>query len=102
MNTGWIKESVEGLLISIYVQPRSSRNAIIGLHQSSLKIKLTSPPVEGAANSMLIKFISSLLGIAKSNVLLASGDKSRHKVLLVKGCTKEDAIQKLTVHIQEN
>lgn len=102
MCNNWIKELSEGLLISIYVQPRASKTEIIGIHQNSLKIKLTSPPVEGAANSLLIKFISKELGIAKSKIVLTSGDKSRNKKLVIKGCSKEEVIQKLTANIQES
>ena len=101
MCNGWIKELSEGLLISINVQPRSSKTEIIGMHQNSLKIKLTSPPVEGAANSLLIKFISKELGIAKSKIVLKSGEKSRQKKLIIKGCSKEEIIQKLATNIQE-
>ena len=100
MSNSWIRELSEGLLISINVQPRSSKTEIIGIHQNSLKIKLTSPPIEGAANSLLIKFISKELGIAKSNIVLKSGEKSRKKKLTVKGCSKEEAIQKLAANIE--
>ena len=100
MCNSWIKELSEGLLISINVQPRSSKTEIIGMHQNSLKIKLTSPPVEGAANSLLIKFISKKLGIAKSKIVLKSGEKSRQKKLIIKGCSKEEIIKKLAANIQ--
>ena len=100
MCNSWIKELSEGLLISIYVQPGSSKTEIIGMHQNSLKIKLTSPPVEGAANSLLIKFISKELGIAKSKIVLKSGEKSRSKRLILKGCSKKKVIQKFAANIQ--
>ncbi len=100
MCNSWIKELSEGLLISINVQPRSSKTEIIGMHQNSLKIKLTSPPVEGAANSLLIKFISKELGIAKSKIVLKSGKKSRSKRLILNGCSKEEVIQKFAANIQ--
>lgn len=91
----WIKELSEGLLISVYVQPRSSKTEIIGILQNSLKIKLTSPPVEGAANSLLIKFISKKLGIAKSKIILKSGEKSRQKKLIIKGMSEKVFLKKL-------
>jgi len=96
----WIRELSEGLLISINVQPRSSKTEIIGMHENSLKIKLTSPPVEGAANSLLIRFIAKELGISKSRIDLKSGEKSRKKKLIIKGCSKEEVIQKLTANIE--
>lgn len=100
MCNSWIRELSEGLLISINVQPRSSKTEIIGMHQNSLKIKLTSPPVEGAANSLLINFISKKLGIAKSKIVLNSGEKSRQKKLIIKGCSKEEVLKRLTANIQ--
>lgn len=85
----------DGLLLEVHVQPRASRNELVGLQGDSLKVRLTSPPVEGAANKLCREFIAKLLGIAKSRVTLVSGEKSRHKRLLIEGVALEDAEQKL-------
>ena len=53
-----IKTSVEGIIIKIHVLPKSSRNQISGVHRDALKLKITSPPVEGAANKMCIQYLA--------------------------------------------
>ena len=54
----YMKENKEGIVIKVFIQPRSSKNMIAGLYKDALKIKLTAPPVEGAANRMCINFLS--------------------------------------------
>ncbi|WP_244151817.1 DUF167 domain-containing protein [Malonomonas rubra] len=71
--------------MSLQVQPRSSRNQLVGLQGDVLKIKLTSPPVEGAANKACCAYLAKLFGISKSSVVLVAGDKSRQKRILLKG-----------------
>ena len=49
-----------GLRLRIFLQPKASRDQIVGLHDNELKITITAPPVEGAANAHLLKFLSKL------------------------------------------
>lgn len=86
----WIIEKHGFSLVNIHVQPRASKNEIAGIHGESLKVRLTSPPVEGAANSLLIEFMAKKLGVPKSRVELVSGEKSRHKTLKVDDLTKDE------------
>ncbi len=79
-----IKDHPEGLILSVRVQPKASRNAIQGLHGGALKLSLTAPPVEGAANKACIAFVAKKLGLAKSAVEIVSGQTSRNKRLLIK------------------
>lgn len=74
-----LSESAAGVVLQVQVQPRSSRNLIVGLQGDALKIKLTSPPVEGAANKACCAYLAKLFGVAKSSVELIAGDKSRKK-----------------------
>lgn len=85
----YLQDSSDGVTISVYVQPRASRNEVVGLQGDELKLRLTSPPVEGAANKLCREFLAKLLGVAKGQVSLVSGDKSRHKRLLVRGVTSD-------------
>lgn len=80
-----MREGSNGTLLDIYVQPKSSKNEIAGVHERSLKVRLTAPPVEGEANKECVRFFSKLLGIAKSDIEIVSGHKSRHKTLSVRG-----------------
>ena len=73
----------DGLLIDVRVQPKSSKNAIVGIHGAALKIKLNAPPVEGKANKALIQLVAKLLKCPKSNVEIISGQASRNKRLLI-------------------
>jgi len=85
MTPPWLQSTAEGTILQVWVQPRASRNEIVGLQGDELKVRLTSPPVEGAANKLCREFFAGLLGVAKGKVRLVSGDKSRHKRLLVEG-----------------
>lgn len=87
----YLQDSSDGVTISVYVQPRASRNEVVGLQGDELKLRLTSPPVEGAANKLCREFLAKLLGVAKGQVSLVSGDKSRHKRLLVRGVASDRA-----------
>jgi hypothetical protein len=79
-----IKDHAEGLVLSVWVQPKASRNAIQGVHGEALKIALTAPPVDGAANKACIAFLAKKLGLAKSAVAIVSGQTSRNKRILIR------------------
>ncbi len=85
MMVSWLGASGEDVLLRIYVQPRASRNQLSGLQGEELKVRLTSPPVEGAANRACCEFFAGLLGVAKGAVRVAAGETSRHKRLAVRG-----------------
>lgn len=69
------------LRLRCLIQPRASRNEIIGIHDNRLKIRLTSPPVDGLANARLLSFLAKEFGVTKTQVVLTSGDTSRRKVV---------------------
>lgn len=73
------------LVLSVYVQPRASRNQVCGIQGEELKVRLTSPPVDGAANKLCREFFADLFGVAKSSVEIISGETSRHKRLRISG-----------------
>lgn len=73
------------LVLSVYVQPRASKNQICGIQGEELKIRLTSPPVDGAANKLCREFVAELFDVAKSSVDIISGETSRHKRLRISG-----------------
>ena len=75
----------EGLILNVYVQPRSSKNQICGQQGEELKIRLTSPPVDGAANKLCREFMAELFGVSKSSVEIVSGETSRHKRVRILG-----------------
>jgi len=85
----------EEALIRVYVAPRSSSNKVVGTHNGEVKVALTAPPVEGAANKALVEFLAKALAVPKGSVALVSGESSRHKVVRVSGITAEAALKKL-------
>ncbi len=69
--------------LKVWLTPGAKKNAIDGIYQGCLKIKVGSPPVDNKANKALINFLSDLLGIKKSKIEIVSGQKSRKKVLII-------------------
>jgi len=85
-----IKETPEGVTFSVKVLPRSSKTEITGVVEGALRIKLTAPPVEGAANKALVEFLAKRLSVAKSKITILSGETGRNKTVSVSGLKKAD------------
>ena len=84
----WYRVSSDGRIsLTLHIQPGAKKTECAGLHGDALKIRLAAPPVDGKANEALVKFVAEHLGLAKSAVLLKSGQTSRRKVLEVAGTT---------------
>ena len=80
----------EYLIINVKVEPRSSRSGIVGPYGDAIKVKLTSPPVEGKANTELVEVLAKNLGIAKKNVEIISGKNSKNKIVKLFGIKSID------------
>ncbi|MEP6787678.1 MAG: DUF167 domain-containing protein [Acidobacteriota bacterium] len=63
----------------VRVVPRSSKSEIVGFHDGALKVRLTAPPVDGAANAELIKLLAKRFGVSRSNIEIVSGETSKTK-----------------------
>ncbi|MBW1896385.1 MAG: YggU family protein [Deltaproteobacteria bacterium] len=85
----WTRQTHEGVIFKAFIQPRASRNEITGLNGDALKIRLTAPPVEGAANKMLTQFLAKSLKVRKSDVVILRGETSRTKHVLVRSATSK-------------
>jgi len=85
----WTRQIPEGIIFKAFIQPRASRNEIAGLSGDALKIRLTAPPVEGAANKMLTQFLAKSLKVRKSDVVILKGESSRTKQVLVRSATSK-------------
>lgn len=70
-------------LLDLLVQPRAARTEVAGLHNGRLKLRLTAPPVEGAANTALVQFLADRLGLPRSAVDVARGTSGRHKTIRI-------------------
>ncbi|TFG37104.1 MAG: YggU family protein [Desulfobacterales bacterium] len=77
--------------LDLYIQPKASKNTVCGLHGSELKLAITAPPVDGKANKAVIAYLAELFGVAKSSVIIMSGQQSRHKRCVLQGVTFKEA-----------
>ena len=85
----WINPCKNGIRLSAIIQPRSSNNKVTGIYNNALKIHLTSPSVDGAANKACIRFFSKMLGISPSEISIVQGFNSRNKTIEVIGLTEK-------------
>ena len=90
-----ITEHGGGVRVRVYVAPRSSASKVVGEHNGALKVALTAPPVEGAANKALVELLSKLLGVPKGAVSIVSGETSRNKTVRVDGVAVDEAARLL-------
>jgi uncharacterized protein (TIGR00251 family) len=86
----FLKAHPDGTLVSLKVVPRASKNEIGEALGNELKVKVTAPPVDSAANRAVVELIAETIGCAKSCVALIRGEASRHKIVLVKMLTPEE------------
>ena len=82
-------------ILRIRLTPRGSKNDVLGWEGDTLRVKVTAPPVEGAANKACVDLIAQRLGIKRSQVAIASGEKSRDKLLRLTGVTDERVRERL-------
>lgn len=75
----------EGIRLAVRLQPRASRNQVVGVMGDRLKVALTAPPVEGAANAACQAFLAELFKVSKGSVRLVGGEKSRDKLWEITG-----------------
>lgn len=71
------------LLLQLYIQPKASRDQIVGLHGDELKIAITAPPIDGKANAHLTKFLSKAFKVPKGDINIIKGQMGRHKQVLI-------------------
>lgn len=90
-----IQQSGTDVLLSVVVQPRASRNAVAGIHGDALKLQLTAPPLEGAANDACLRFLATLLGCSRSRLSIVKGAKARQKRIRIAAYTVDEVRARL-------
>jgi uncharacterized protein (TIGR00251 family) len=90
-----VRDSKEGAVLTVHVQPKAARTACVGIHGEALKIRVAAPPVEGAANRELIRFLARELSLPVAAVHLESGEGSRHKRVRLEGTTADQVLMRL-------
>jgi hypothetical protein len=79
------------------VQPRASRSEVVGLHGDSIRVRLSAPPVDGAANDALIDLLAGVLGVARGAVRIRAGLGGRAKSVEVLGVSLSEAAGRLGI-----
>lgn len=78
-----VTQNGDDLVIHLYIQPKASRDKIVGLHGDELKVAITAPPVDGKANAHLSKYLAKQFRVAKGQVVIEKGELGRHKQVRV-------------------
>jgi uncharacterized protein len=84
-----IRDTPEGARFALRVQPRASRNAIVGVMGDAIKLAITAPPVDGKANQAVIEYLSDLFRVPKSSIVIVSGETGRNKLIAIRGVSAE-------------
>lgn len=90
-----LKAQGDGVLLSIKVQPRASKNEIGEVMGAELKVKVTAPPVDSAANEAVLRLLAEVLECPRGGVQLVRGNTSRHKQILILKMTLDAVAAKL-------
>jgi uncharacterized protein (TIGR00251 family) len=91
---GGVRDAERVVRVSVRVQPRASRDELAGRYGDAIKIRLTAPPVDGAANEALVRFLARTLDIPANAITIVSGASSRSKVVELAG-VPEDRVRRL-------
>lgn len=91
----FLHEQPDGVVLSIKLQPRASTNAVGEVLGSELRIKVTAPPVDAAANEALIRLLAETLDCPRNRIELLRGHTSRHKIVKVLGLNSQAVLEKL-------
>jgi uncharacterized protein (TIGR00251 family) len=92
---GFLTQHADGATLAIKLQPRASRTEIGELSGSALRIKVTAPPVDSAANEALIRLLAETLDCPRGHVELIRGQTSRNKVVKIHGLTAAEVLLRL-------
>jgi uncharacterized protein len=95
-----VRETADGVCFSLHVQPRASRNGVTGIQDGSVRIRITSPPVDGAANEQCVSLLAGLLRVRMRDITIVSGETSRHKTVRVAGITAEQLREVIAVQFK--
>lgn len=97
MNALIVQDTKAGAVLSVHIQPKASTTECVGIYGDAIKIRVAAPPVDGAANDELIRFLARQLSIPSTSVRIHSGAGGRHKRVLVKGATAQLVLARLNL-----
>lgn len=79
-----VQDSEEGAVLALQVQPKAARTEYVGVHGDALKFRVAAPPVDGAANEEICRYLAERFGLRKGDVIVQTGQASRHKRIMLK------------------
>ena len=88
-NPDWLRPAPDGVFLRVRVGPRAARAGLVGVHGPTLRVRVTAPPVGGAANRELLEVLAAALGVHRSALSLEAGAQSREKRIRVRGVSPE-------------
>lgn len=95
-----VSDTPEGLILAVLARPGASSDGLVGVSEGALVVRVSAPPVEGAANERLVRFMAKeVLGLPKSKVRLDAGERSRHKRLVIVGLSEAELREKVEAAI---
>jgi uncharacterized protein (TIGR00251 family) len=92
---GWVRPAADGCILRLWVGPGASRAGIAGVHGDALRVRVTAPPEDGAANREVVRLLASRLGVRPRDVELASGAGARRKEVRIRGLRAEEVRDRL-------
>ena len=85
---------------AVRVQPRAKKNQVSGVRGDAIKVRIVAPPVDGAANVALIKFLAGQLGVRRSDLCIVSGATARDKIVEARGISARQVREKLVEQLR--
>jgi uncharacterized protein len=88
--------STTAVKLKVRVIPNAKKTEVAGSRGDEIVLRLNAPPIDGKANKAAVEFLSRFLGVSRSAVLIAGGERSRHKIFEIVGLKSDDVERKLT------
>lgn len=90
-----VSSHAHGSLLSVLIVPRAGKSSIAQLADGTIQIRVAAPPVDGAANAVLLRFLAGILDVPRSRLAIASGASSRRKRISVDGIAPDELESRL-------
>jgi len=88
---------MDAILLKVYLQPKASKNEIVGPYRDGIKVRVTAAPVEGMANEVLLKFLAKEFGVTPSSVEIVKGVRSREKLIRIAASLDQELKSRLHI-----
>lgn len=85
----------DGVLLSVHVQPKANRTECVGFYGDAVKVRVAAPPIDGAANEELIRFLADCCSVSRAGISIDAGAHSRQKRVRIRGVTAEHVLTRL-------